>query len=445
MPLPDERLERIVFVTERFGELRGLVCASTGAFLILGVITWTLLPGEIRNVFQNVAFLAGMATIWSMGGIEAYYERWYGRAPMRASSHPGDPRPVMPDTVGAQTMQLAIMCDLLRGFMYPGGGSIAAAGLVGYSIWVMVRDWRYRSHYVVALAAGIAGIVVTWSVPLGFRVNGHSDAAIAVPYVVNYALIGMALVFVGVLDHRLLAQAMRPALEVSSTVQTVPDCVASRVRAIMSGTSLLAVLAFLAIAGWPTEFHWLYWVLYMTLVSLGLAIQMYGHKDVRARIRRAEEERARLRQERLALKVAALRGEVTEDSAVEPLPPPSPPPFDAAGHMILPIAMAAGALSDVLLRGAGLPSLLALALGLSHLRIALRDWPSRQYYLLGAVAASSSAIHFIFVTPPQILDWAVWFVILTSSAMLVEGLLDLRLARTARPDNFSRERHADAI
>ena len=153
-----------------------------------------------------------------------------------------------------------------------------------------------------------------------------------------------------------------------------------------------------------------------------------------------------MREEQLALKVAALRGEVNDRVEIEPLvTPPAPPPYDPAGHLVLPIAMAAGALVDVMLRGSGTPSVLALALAVSHLRIALRDWPSRSYYLLGTLAASISAVQFMFVSPQQVLDWTVWFLILTSSAMLVEGLLDLRLGRTGGEEHFSKEHHADPI
>jgi hypothetical protein len=120
------------------------------------------------------------------------------------------------------------------------------------------------------------------------------------------------------------------------------------------------------------------------------------------------------------------------------------PPFDLAGHLLLPIAMACGALLDITLRGSGVPSLLALALAASHLRIALRDWPSRKHYLLGTLAASISAVHFMFVPQHQALDWTIWFLILVCAAMCVEGLLDYRLTRSTGPD-FSRERHADAI
>jgi len=71
MPLPDDRLERILFVTLRFGELRGLVCACSGAFLIVGVAVWSLLPTDTRNVFQNVAFFAAIGTMLATSGQRA--------------------------------------------------------------------------------------------------------------------------------------------------------------------------------------------------------------------------------------------------------------------------------------------------------------------------------------------------------------------------------------
>ena len=446
MPLPDERLERIMFVTRRFGELRGLVSACAGAFLVLGVVVWSLLPADGRNVFQNVAFFAGMGTMWAMGAIEAYYDRWYGQAPLLPSSPGPDPRPVKPDTIGALIVQSALMIDMVRGFIYPGGGSVAAAAIVGYSLWVMARDWRYRPYYVLGLAAGAAGLVITWAVPLGLRVDGYRNAAVAVPFVLNYALIGIALVVTGLLDHRLLARAMRPAAGISEASARVPDTAASRVRALLAGTSLLVVLAYIAIGGWPEQFRWLHSALYITLGAVFLTFQVRALRKLKGQVKRAEAERARMREERLALKVAAMRGGSPERLEIEPLlTPPAPPPFDPAGHVILPIAMAAGALADVMLPGSGAPSLLALALAMSHLRIALRDWPSRRYYLLGAVAGSISSVHFMFVTPQQILDWTVWFLILTCSAMLVEGLLDLRLARDGGEAHFSKGHHADAI
>jgi len=151
------------------------------------------------------------------------------------------------------------------------------------------------------------------------------------------------------------------------------------------------------------------------------------------------------REERLASRVAALRGEPKApiDRTVGEVA--SPAPFDPAGHLVMPIAIATGALLDIMLRGSGSPSLLALGLSASHLRIALRDWPSRRYYLFGTVAAAISAVHFMFLSPHQVLDWTLGFLIFMGSATLLEGLLDLRLARSGGDEHFSKEHHADAI
>ena len=203
MPLPDDRLDRIMFVTRRFGELRGLVLACAGAFLVLGVAVWSLLPADTRNVFQNVAFFAAMGTMFATSAAESYYDRWYRQAPLLPPS-PGDDLPVKPDTVGGLIVQSAIMIDAVRGFFYPGGGSITAAAVVAYSVWVLARDWRYRPYYILGVLAGAVGLVLTWAVPMGLRLEGHLNSAVSGPYVLSFALIGMALVTTGLLDHRLL-------------------------------------------------------------------------------------------------------------------------------------------------------------------------------------------------------------------------------------------------
>ena len=113
------------------------------------------------------------------------------------------------------------------------------------------------------------------------------------------------------------------------------------------------------------------------------------------------------------------------DAEVEQANVPVP---DFAGHVALPIAMAAGALLDAGLHGSGLPSFLALGLGLSHARIAARDWPSRGHYVAGAFAALIAAgLHMVVDRGLSAFEWAVLSLALVSAAMCVEGLLDRRL------------------
>jgi hypothetical protein len=434
-------LARIAFVTRRFSELQGLQSVCLGTILIAGVLSWSLLPDEIRDPFQQIAFPAVMCTGFIMW-IALYYRRWFGRVPPLTSvpgAGSGDAREIL----YVSPLPLALGADMVKGLMYPGGPSLAAAGLAVYSLWILVRDGSHRPHYVIGLAAGIAGIFVTWAAPFSFRVGRSLDPAVALPYVLTYAVMGAALVVVGLLDHRLLAAAMGQG-HARGAWASAPDPATSRLRAVLAATCLVAILAYIALFGWPGEAQYIYWAIYFAVLAVMIVGQRRALKKLRAEQRRAAAERQSAREDRLAAKVAAMRGEVLE---VEIEPPSSirpGPPFDLAGHLLLPIAMACGALLDITLRGSGVPSLLALALAASHLRISLRDWPSRKHYLLGTMAASISAVHFMFVPRHQALDWTLWFLILVCAAMCVEGLLDYRLTRSTGPD-FSRERHADAI
>jgi hypothetical protein len=88
--------------------------------------------------------------------------------------------------------------------------------------------------------------------------------------------------------------------------------------------------------------------------------------------------------------------------------------------------------------------MLALSLAASHFWIAVRDWPRRTHYLLGSAVAAISAVHYIFLGPAQQLEWFVWFLLLVSSAMVVEGLFDLRLHRQNSPGS-SETSYVDAF
>jgi hypothetical protein len=271
------------------------------------------------------------------------------------------------------------------------------------------------------------------------------DPAASDVYALTYAILGLGLLAVGLLDHGLLAQAM--GTRGTSARRIAVDPSASRLRAGVAAGCLVTTWAYLWFVRSPDEDSGLYLTLYVGLSLATVAFAMVYLTVTRVRdFLAAEGEPARRREAKLLAQMAHLRGEQLPSTEIDvPVRVPDVPRFDALGHLLLPFAAASGALVDVATRGSGFPSLLALALAASHLRIAIRDWPSRKHYLLGAVAASISAVHFMFVSTLQVLDWTVWFLILTSSAMLVEGLLDLRLARTGGEEHFSKEHHADAI
>ena len=190
MSMPPD-LARIVFVTRRFGELQGLQSVTLGTVLIAGVLSWSLLPEEIRDPFQHIAFPAAMYPVGLTVWIALYYRRWFGRVPpMTARPGPGsvDAREIL----HVSPLFVGFAADMVKALVYPGGPSLAAAGLAVYSLWILVRDGLHRPHYVIGLAAGILGVSATWAAPFSFRVGRSLDPAVAVPYVLTYAVMGAA-------------------------------------------------------------------------------------------------------------------------------------------------------------------------------------------------------------------------------------------------------------
>ena len=68
---------------------------------------------------------------------------------------------------------------------------------------------------------------------------------------------------------------------------------------------------------------------------------------------------------------------------------------------------------------------LALAIGGASAWVAVRDWPHRGHYLIGA-AASAAAL--LFMTPVEPARSLTILVFATSAALTLEGLLDLFVA-----------------
>jgi hypothetical protein len=456
--LPDARIERIAFVTSRFADLQGLRAVLLGVLLLVVVLTASLLPLNL-NPFSH---FSGALGVWIAGNfvlLEAYYNRRFGRVPLVSSSrfaifyavpdNPGAPpsptdqrgRPLTrPEAFGPLLVMSALAIESMKTTFYPGGLSLAALALAAHATWVLVRDWRFRPYYVIAVAAGGVGMGLTLATPMTVRLNTPLPPDIAAAYGQTYALVGLALIVVGLLDHRLLWQGMSRA---DAPAASTPDRELSVLRIVLSAICLGVLVAYIVIAGWPSEPFHLYIALLVAMMAVMIIMARRRVARIRAEARLAEAARARLRAERLEVKVAALRGEVRhvlEDAPDEIAPLPG---FDTLGYLVLPIAIVCGALADVALRGTGLPSLFAAAIAASHLRIAWRDWPARGYYLLGAFAAAISTVHFAFVPAERTFDWFVWFLMLTSAASLVAGLMDYRLS--TQPEARSGEDHADTV
>lgn len=444
--MTERDLARIGFVSRRFAEMQGLRTVSLGALLMVVVIATSLLPEDFRDPFAQ---LLSPLVVWfclSFTFLERYYNRTFGRVPLipthrfarlyavpEASlggwsddSPPGHPL-VRPTSIGPLVLAGALVIEASKGAAHAGGLSITATALAAYSLWVLLHDWSFRPYYLLGLVSGVIGMAVTWATPAAFRFGESLPSAIGTPYLQAYTIVALGFIAVGLLDHRALWQSMS---RVDGHRFLPPDPMVSRLRSLVSTTVLVVVCGHIAIGGWPEDALVLH-----VLVSTALMFLMVGllmrHTWREAGVTAAA--RARARAERLEARVAALRGEPFEP-AEEITVTSHLPRFDVLGHLLLPMAIACGAVVDASLRGGGYPSLMAAALAASHLRIAWRDWPARGHYLLGALAASISAVQFAFVPVEGTLDWVVWLLLLMSAASLVEGLRDLRLSRNRMPE-----------
>ena len=244
----------------------------------------------------------------------------------------------------------------------------------------------------------------------------------------------MALVVIGLLDHRLLVQAMWRAPS-SDAVARLPPQRLAITRIVLAGSVAATGLVHFVARAWPSHDSIMMGMFFTSLSLLFVAALWHDQSAFMRTLTYGERER---QAERLA------RIEGREPQRMESAPMSEIPPPDLWGHFVLPVAIACGALADVMLRASGRPSFLALAIMASHLRIAIRDWPDRRHYLLGAMAAAVGAVQHVFIAHTSRLDWALSFLLLVSLAMLIEGLLDRRLESHERRQ-FSDDRHANTI
>jgi hypothetical protein len=434
-------LRRTAFVTRRFADLQGFNVVIFGAVLVASFVWWSFLPAGFGDPVLHMLLPAQLTMLACMPGVQGFYARSFGRVPIRASTPSPFRRPaVQPVPVAMLVVLFGVFGDMFGQFGIGPHVSFGCAGLTAYSLWIVFRDWPYRGHYLIAAGAGIGGMLITSTLPQTMRRFAEPmDPAVASQYALAYALAGLGLVAVGLLDHRLLALAMGAG----KANRVSPDPIASRLRVVISATSLLAVVAYVMLAGWPREGITLYMAFYLAMGG-AMAMQLLATLlSLSAQERRASLDRARTQEARLLAQIGAMRGDSATSRIDPPVDPIRVPCFDFIGHFVLPLAMGSGALIDVLTRGSGLPSALAIGIAASQLRVATRDWPRRAYYLVGTITASISAVHHMFVGA-EFLDWALWLLIFVGSAMLLEGLLDLRLFSLSR-EILAGNNHADAV
>ena len=427
-------LQRIAFVTRRFGDLQGLRTVAFGAALLVGV-TIRDVAREFGDAMLFVAVFAGLLGSGARSTLDGYYRRTFGSTSVRPGVDwrtlpPRSHFMFLPDAVvSALTMDV-----MLTAFL---DVRIGIGGIVLF-VWCLrtiIHDWPHRAYYAIGAVAGVTAVItISLAPPRLASATQTIDPRISEYLILACGVIGLALVVIGLLDHRLLVHAMwrrpsgdrsdhRPATHLATT------------RIVLAGSVATAIAMHFLLSGWPLHRTIVLSILgtfMLVLLMFGGAWpdMSYGFRAIKARAREREAD--------LLARIEGRAVRPVKETPMNEIPCP-----DFWGHLALPVVIACGAFADIPLRGSGLPSFLALAVAASHLRIAIRDWPDRKHYLLGAAAAAVGAVQHMFIATVSPLDWAVSFLMLLSIAMLIEGLLDRRLE--SHPRHILDHHHANTV
>jgi hypothetical protein len=185
-------LHRIRLVTERYAELQGLRLVLVGCvfsvlfggLLLVGGLS---LNGTTLGVSVGLAFaLIVPGMLW----LDRYYERVFGRLSPRAGSH------VKTLIVPGALVALLWLHPLVGAPRF----SLYFLGWAAYALWTVWRDWPYRTYRLLDASAGLLAAFGQW------RAAGSDEG-----FLLGLAVMGAAGVMTGFRDHRVLAEAVRPA------------------------------------------------------------------------------------------------------------------------------------------------------------------------------------------------------------------------------------------
>lgn len=387
---------RIAFVTRRFHELHGFATAVFGCGLVLSVVVYHAGGGLYQPHPMQMLNFANMMGAMAMTVASRLYRYTFGDpvAPARTKILGG----LL--IIAVMAGGLADMWAQIKGRQQP---SMAAVVLASYAMWILARDWRWRLHYLVAAAAGLMGALVTAGVPATLEGCCSTPPARTEAYLLCYTLVGLGLVVVGLMDHRLLASSLAPsgpnrarpqgAIERSANGLTQAAAAAffcfaaGGMLAAASPASLAGVLALgitLALLG--TLLAVMIVPLWSTWHQAAQQLVSF-QRDRAAPITHVVQPTWQLRTDSLAL-----LGLVAFAAAVD--------------AWILP---------------SGAPSVLGLSIAFSSGWVAIRDWRHRPYYLVGAVAALVASLLGAGMPPAK--SFLV-LVLAVSGSLVVEGLLD---------------------
>ena len=187
---------RIQLVVSRFRELRGLITIQLALFPIAMGAGLFFLSSDRAILWYGGACLVCFvfAMIWLRPRVEKYYTARFGRVSSRFP---------MPD--GILVFQGLTAGGTLRDLHAPQAAVaiVVFALLGGWPAWIVARDWPYRTHWALPVAAAIGA-----AVPLS---AGHVEDDQLWRVAVWWVAVGTSLAVAGWCDHLLLVRTLSPS------------------------------------------------------------------------------------------------------------------------------------------------------------------------------------------------------------------------------------------
>ena len=192
------RLERIRLLSSHFHELQGLRVVSAGASMALGLAVYLFVTPNPTSEGALVALAISFVPVFpAMWWLNRYYGATFGRQVMRR-----------PDNLFKSIYLPLIMFTVVGAWLNatfpeipPGAPTAATVAFV--SLWVTIRDWPWRGYYV--------GATIAVAIAFTARATGAIDSGAAVA--LTLLLTGVAMMAIGLLDHRLLVKLVQEARE----------------------------------------------------------------------------------------------------------------------------------------------------------------------------------------------------------------------------------------
>lgn len=199
-----DRLRRIRLVSERYHELQGLRGALIGSAFTLSMGLYLVATGWNDGVI-HVGFAIGLAlaiTILGMRWLDGYYEISFGREKPGAAAQ----------RLGTFVIPVSGLLGMILDDWLPGSSNGGIfMGLGAFWLWIALRDWPLRGYHLIGAIAGFTAA----GAQLTVAARHAPDSALAAGFLV----IGVAAMWTGFADHRLLTSSFAQAEHGPETLQ----------------------------------------------------------------------------------------------------------------------------------------------------------------------------------------------------------------------------------